>query len=304
MKKIFVQLLIAIIGANYCLAQEECTPLISFGTALDAKSQIEAARKNALSIVDPQVRYWRAKGDQHRNYFFKEANENMPYRLYVPQNWDGKSDLPLVMFLHGGWNDENSYVDANDRQLIKLAEKYGYLLVSPLGCHAAYGNNLLFPAVFGETEESSKIIAAGRNKMYSKEEQILSEKDIINVLELILAEYPIDKKNMFLTGHSMGAGGTWYLGAKYSNYWKGLAPMSGPFVLEHGYPWDSISNIPVFISEGSKSASKSSRLIYKYMSEKNYEVEYMEVNKGHGEMIPVVLPHVFLFMERVRNETK
>ena len=40
------------------------------------------------------------------------------------------------------------------------------------------------------------------------------------------------------------------------------------------------------------------------MSEKNYEVEYMEVNKGHGEMIPVVLPHVFLFMERVRNETK
>lgn len=71
MKKIFVQLLIAIIGANYCLAQEECTPLISFGTALDAKSQIEAARKNALSIVDPQVRYWRAKGDQHRNYFLK-----------------------------------------------------------------------------------------------------------------------------------------------------------------------------------------------------------------------------------------
>lgn len=99
--------------------------------------------------------------------------------------------------MHGGWNDENSYVDANDRQLIKLAEKYGYLLVSPLGCHAAYGNNLLLPAVFGETEESSKIIAAGRNKMYSKEEQILSEKDIINVLELILAEYPIDKKICF-----------------------------------------------------------------------------------------------------------
>ena len=304
MKKIFVQLVIAIIGINYSLAQEKHSSSISFGTALDAQAQIEASRKNAQALVATQDRHWRSKGDQHRNYFFYEANENMPYRLYVPQKWDGKSKLPLVMFLHGGWNDESSYVDANDRQLIKLAEKYGYLLVSPFGCHAAYGNNLLLPAVFGEKEESSKIVAAGRNKMHSKEEQILSEKDVINVLELILAEYPIDRKSMFLMGHSMGAGGTWYLGAKYSNYWKGLAPMSGPFVLEHGYPWSNLSNIPVFISEGSKSASKSSRLIYKYMSEKNYDVEYMEVNKGHGEMIPVVLPHVFLFMERIRSQTR
>ena len=35
----------------------------------------------------------------------------------------------------------------------------------------------------------------------------LSEQDVINVLELVLAEYPIDRDAMFLAGHSMGSGG-------------------------------------------------------------------------------------------------
>ena len=129
----------------------------------------------------------------------------------------------------------------------------------------------------------------------------MSEKDVINVLELVLAEYPVNRDALFLIGHSMGAGGTWYLGAKYAGYWKGLAPMSGPFVLEHGYPWDDIRNIPVFISEGSKAAGRSSRLIHQLMAERDFPVEYMEVNEGHSEMVPIVLPHVFLFMERIRQ---
>lgn len=45
MKKIFVQLVIAIIGINYSLAQEKHSSSISFGTALDAQAQIEASRK-------------------------------------------------------------------------------------------------------------------------------------------------------------------------------------------------------------------------------------------------------------------
>ena len=301
MKKLILSILITIGFFNHSFAKYNPIPQIAFGTMLDAEAQIKASQEMAKSLVDSTAKSWRQKGDQHRSYFFKEANEMMPYRVCVPQNWDGKKKLPLVMFLHGGWNDESSYLDANDKQLVKLADKYGYLLVSPLGCHAAYGNNLLLPAVFGEQKETAKIIADGRNKIHSKEAQILSEKDVINVLELVLAEYPVNRDALFLIGHSMGAGGTWYLGAKYAGYWKGLAPMSGPFVLEHGYPWDDIRNIPVFISEGSKAAGRSSRLIHQLMAERDFPVEYMEVNEGHSEMVPIVLPHVFLFMERIRQ---
>ena len=83
----------------------------------------------------------------------------------------------------------------------------------------------------------------------------LSEKDVINVLELVLNEYPVNRASMFLFGHSMGSGGTWYIGGKYADYWNGLAPMSGPFVQETGYPWDSARRMPIFVTEGTQAPS-------------------------------------------------
>ncbi len=58
------------------------------------------------------------------------------------------------MILHGAGSDENWYVDANDKQLIRLAEQHGYILVSPLGYTrmGAYGTPLRLPAVFGNPE--------------------------------------------------------------------------------------------------------------------------------------------------------
>ncbi|MCF0190059.1 MAG: hypothetical protein HUJ96_02230 [Marinilabiliaceae bacterium] len=282
------------------MAQEK----ISFGIDLNPKEQVEESRKIAMELIKKDSIIWRQKGDQHRSYFFKEANEELPYRICVPTNWDGISELPMLVFLHGGWNDENSYLDQNDKQLVRLADEYGFLLVSPLGCHGAYGNNLHLPAVFGEKEISAKIIKNGHNDAHSIQQQVASEKDVINVIELVLAEYPVDRDAMFLAGHSMGAGGTWYLGAKYHEYWAALAPLSGPFVLEDGYPWENLRNIPVFITEGTKAVGKASRLIYQYMSERELPVMFMEVNEGHGEMIPVVLPHVFMFLDDVRAKSK
>ena len=128
----------------------------------------------------------------------------MPYRLYVPTSWDGKSQLPLVMMLHGAGSDEKWYVDANDKQLIRLAEQHGYILVSPLGYTrmGAYGTPLRLPAVFGNPETAAKQRAA----VSAEQERTLelSEKDVINVLEIVLNEYPVDRSSMFLTGTFYG----------------------------------------------------------------------------------------------------
>lgn len=129
---------------------------IIFGTSLNAKQQIKESSHLAKTLMSFYSSQWRAKGDQLRTYFFAEANENMPYRVCVPDGWDGKSKLPLVMFLHGGWNTESSYLDANDKQLVRLANNHGILLVSPLGCHASYGNSLVLPAEFGYPAEAKK----------------------------------------------------------------------------------------------------------------------------------------------------
>jgi predicted esterase len=272
---------------------------IAFGTLLDAQAVMTAAQQLAKSLANPSSSQWQAKGDQHRKYRFAAANADEPYRLYVPTNWDGKTSLPLAMFLHGSGSDENSYVDSNNKQMLTLAQQHGYLLVAPLGDKGAYGNFLRLSSPFGKPDEAAKLIA--QITADSERTNELSEQDVINVLELVLAEYPIDRGAMFLFGHSMGSGGTWYIGGKYAGYWKGLAPMSGPFVQEKGYPWDDLRNTFIFVTEGTQTPSlDGSHALRDWLKTNGFKAEYKEVNADHGGMIPLVLPDVFDFFDRSR----
>jgi len=272
---------------------------ISFGTTLEAKTQIVSAQNLARSISNPDSAQWRAKGDQHRTYYFPDAKTNVRYRLYVPTTWDGNSKLPLVMFLHGAGNDESSYLDQNNGQMLKLAQEYGFLLVSPSGHTGAYGNFLRLSAPFGQPNEAAKLMAQVTAE--SELTNQLSEKDVINVLEIVLNEYPIDTSSMFLTGHSMGSGGTWYIGGKYSEYWKALAPMSGPFVQETGYLWENVRDIQILVTEGTQAPSlDSSRQLSKWLTDNGFKSEYKEVNADHGGMVALVLPDVFNFFSRYK----
>jgi predicted peptidase len=273
---------------------------IAFGTLLDASAVIASAQQIAKSAAKPGTTAWQAKGDQHRTYRFAEANTDEPYRLYVPTTWDGQAKLPLVMFLHGSGSTENTYVDADNKLMISLAQQQGFILVAPLGDQGAYGNFLRLSAPFGKPDEAAKLMAAVTTD--SERTNELSEKDVINVLELVLNEYPIDRGAVFLTGHSMGSGGTWYIGGKYATYWTGLAPMSGPFVQETGYPWESIKAIPLFVTEGTQAPSlDGSRTLRDWLTKNGFtKFEYKEVNADHGGMVHLVLPDVFDFFARSR----
>jgi poly(3-hydroxybutyrate) depolymerase len=278
--------------------------LIPFGTAIDPNTQMLESRQFAESVASPDGPQWRAKGDQRRTYRFPGTNAEIPYRLYVPTTWDGQSKLPLIMMLHGGGSNESQYLNQNNKQFLKLADEHGYLLVSPLGYSptGAYGTCLRLPAVFGQPEAAAKIRASLTPEREHTLE--LSEKDVINVLELVLNEYPVDRAAMFLTGHSMGSGGTWYLGAKYPEYWAALAPMSGPFVEEANYPWDRIRKMPIFMTEGTGATPSlaGSRQMRDWMKASDFKLEYLEVEANHPGMVPLVLPAVFDFFDRCRED--
>jgi poly(3-hydroxybutyrate) depolymerase len=290
----------------YGVSGAQTSSMVEYGCSIDAEEQIKESRALAKDIANPSDPGWRGKGDIHRKYHFPAADAEMPYRLYVPSYWDGKSSLPLVVFLHGAGSDENWYLDANDRQLIRLAEQHGYILLSPLG-HSrmgAYGTPLRLPAVFGMSEDAAKQRASVTPE---KEKSLqLSEKDIINTIEIVLNEYPVDRSSIFLAGHSMGSGGTWYLGAKYAQYFAAIAPMSGPFVDEKNYPWDNIRNMPVFMTEGTGAAPShaGSKAMFNWMKDRGFKIEYKEVDADHGRMIPLVLPSIFNFFDRNKAPKK
>ncbi|HXU63970.1 MAG TPA: hypothetical protein VN962_19865 [Polyangia bacterium] len=274
---------------------------ISFGTLLDAQAVVAAAQQLAKAAATPTSSQWQAKGDQHRTYRFAAAGATEPYRLYVPTNWDGKTSLPLAMFLHGSGADESTYVDQNNKQMLTLAQQHGYVLVAPLGDKGAYGNFLRLSSPFGQPDEAAKLMA----QVTAADERTneLSEQDVINVLELVLAEYPIDRASMFLFGHSMGSGGTWYIGGKYAGYWKGLAPMSGPFVQETGYPWNALTSTFIFVTEGTQAPSlDASRLLRDWLKTNGFKSQYKEVNADHPGMVPLVLPDIFDFFDASRTK--
>jgi predicted esterase len=277
---------------------------IAYGSGLDAEQQIHDSQELAKRLARPGTPQWHAKGDQHRTYNFPDAGMEMPYRLYVPTTWDGHSKLPLIVMLHGAGSDENRYLDGHNKQLLHLAEQHGYVLVSPLGYNrfGAYGTPLRLPAVFGQPEA---IFAKQRASVTPEAKRTLqlSEKDVINVLEIVLNEYPIDQNSIFLMGHSMGAGGTWYLGAKYSRLWRAIAPMSGPFVDEDNYPWYRIKQMPIMMSEGTLAlpSVKGSYRMRDWMIAHHFNLEYLEVDANHGGMVPLVLPAVFDFFDRCRG---
>jgi len=274
--------------------------LISFGTLLDPQAVMTQAQQLAQSLADPSALQWQATGDQHRSYYFADANTEEPYRLYVPTDWDGQSQLPLMMFLHGAGSNENTYVDQNNQQMLSLAQQHGFILVSPMGDQGAYGNFLRLTAPFGNEQGAAELMA----QVTPESERIneLSEQDVINVLELVLIEYPVDRDSMCLAGHSMGSGGTWYIGGKYAEYWNALAPMSGPFVQESGYPWDSVRSTAILVTEGTQTPSlDASRLLRDWLYENGFDAEYLEVNADHGGMVSLVLPDVFDFFSRSRT---
>jgi predicted esterase len=273
---------------------------ISFGTLLDAGAVVSSAAALAESLANPSAASWRKKGDQHRTYHFDDAKADEPFRLYVPTTWDGTSSLPLAMFLHGSGADENTYVDQSGAQMIDLAEEHGYILVSPLGDRGAYGNFLRLSAPFGDEAGAAELMAQVTTD--SERTNELSERDVINVLELVLHEYPVDPAARFLFGHSMGSGGTWYIGGKYASYWQGIAPMSGPFVQENGYPWEDVRRLSIFVTEGTQTPSvDASKLLADWLKKNGFKSEYEEVNADHGGMVSLVMPDVFDFFDRARQ---
>ena len=100
----------------------------------------ESALANVKAGKDP---FSGKTGDFKRHYFFEEAGEIMPYRVYVPSSYRGDRGYPLLIALHGNGLTENYFFDSLNGGLQKLAEERGYIVAAPLGYRVdgGYGYN-------------------------------------------------------------------------------------------------------------------------------------------------------------------
>jgi poly(3-hydroxybutyrate) depolymerase len=217
---------------------------------------------------------------QKRTYDFKEAGKEMEYALFVPSNYDKTKKTPLIIALHGLYGNPQNMM--RYKGLTDLAEKYGYIVAAPMGYNSTgwYGNNP--PNVKPKPENLFE----------------LSEKDVMNVLDIVRKEFNTDPDRTFLMGHSMGGGGTFHIAMKNPDLFAALGPIA-PAIFHPVSDLEKIKSIPIILIQGDKDNLVRVERIRPWadkMKELKMTYVYDEVEGGdHMNVAITEMPKIFEF---------
>jgi len=175
---------------------------------------------------------------ESRTYHFADTDEDMPYCVFVSSHVSESRPAPLIISLHGLGAGPQIMCNST---AVDLAEEGGYVLAAPMGCNEGgwYGSPVLRGpggrAEAGDTEPAASDGKChpgsggfGRGGGRSQPDNLaeLSERDVMNVLAMMRDEFNIDDDRIYLTGHSMGGAGTYFLGSKHADIWAAIAPVA------------------------------------------------------------------------------
>lgn len=162
-------------------------------------------------------------GDLKLSYAMPEAKgERIPYRVYLPKGWRPHGHWPLVVLLHGYAGTADTTFNDAGGLLQTLADKHGFVLVSPNGYNgmADYGANLPLPSALSRLGKPLTMSPEAESK--------LAEQDVLHVLKRTIRDYHIDQRRIFLMGNSMGMTGVLHFAATMPRRWCGISPSDGP----------------------------------------------------------------------------
>jgi predicted esterase len=271
---------------------------------------------------------------QIRTHHFAETNEDIPYALFVSSKVKKNTKAPLIVTLHGIGGTHTTMMRPN---AIDLAEAGGYILLAPMGYNPRgwygapppQGRRGTPPAATGgsargSAPEGPAANAASPNAVAAAPPQgrrgalpagllsdpndppnlrELSEKETLDVIDLVRKEFKVDDDRTYLMGHSMGGAGTLYLAIKSPQRWAAVAALAPaafavdreglgripkmPVMLVHG---DMDTVVPVSVGRAWAEAMKSVPM---------KEYQYIEVPGGdHGTVIGSHQAEIFAFFAR------
>jgi len=269
-------------------------------------------------------------GDLHRSYYFDDAKETIPYRLYVPRSYDGTKPYPLIVVLHGSSTTADDVIEVPG--LEAMAEARNVILLAPQGYNAFGGYGDIYPVVVTReaAAQADALRAASmpganapKGMTRPKAEQgpaapddyadlplssltdphvsRLSEKDTMNVLAFVRKDYAIDSSRIYLMGNSMGGGGVAYLAVRYPEIWAAIAPSGGPFAA-WSYPYFRLRDyhIAALFVHGDldeHSHWKWSKAIVDQAKKEGVDADLLVVKGGnHVQAWRMVLPQTFDFL--------
>jgi pimeloyl-ACP methyl ester carboxylesterase len=230
------------------------------------------ANKKTLEASFPAAR-WLAEVEAVRNAgagFYGKAKTGqfwltlnaLPVRLLAPAAAKAGQPLPLVIALHGAGGSENMFFETYGAGAIaRLCEQRGWLLLSPRG-----------------TGMKAERVA-----------------ELIDAMDKL---YPVDRRRVFLVGHSMGGGQTAAAANLAPEKFAGVAVLGGGGAVRNAT--EAFQKLPFFIGVGTEDfAMRNAKALHEALQKAavkhiNYRA-YADIE--HLTIVQVALPEVFTFFD-------
>jgi pimeloyl-ACP methyl ester carboxylesterase len=148
-----------------------------------------------------------ASGPQILTFFSSVDDTEQPYCIYIPKNFDEEKEYPLVVMLHG----------AGSNHRMAMRRVFGK---SNIDGETDVEGSQYFP----EFKDVDMIVASPYARGTAGYQDFI-ERDVLEMLADVKKRFAIDENRIYLTGLSMGGGGTLWIGWNYPDIWAAIAPV-------------------------------------------------------------------------------
>lgn len=149
------------------------------------------------------------RGFLWRGYRSRYAQLHQMYSVYVPDDYDPKIPMPLIVTLHGGSSNHNVWLAINLGNNISVADYWD-----------SYRNEY-------RAKRHPKAIVVAPNGLGQVRWRWAGEQDVLDVIDDVRANYNINPDKVFITGLSNGAIGAYTIGLKHSSRFAAVLPVAG-----------------------------------------------------------------------------
>ncbi|MBE6542122.1 MAG: phospholipase [Ruminococcaceae bacterium] len=209
---------------------------------------------------------------------YESDGYKLPYRLYIPQDYDCGEKYPVMLFLHGAGergSDNENQINFHFQQFFDDPESpvYDAIVIAP----QCPSNSQWVLTPWAEGNYSTENVPESREL-----------ESVCAILDEIKDYCNVDEDRIYVTGLSMGGFGTWDLLMRHGARFAAGMPICGG-----GDPSYAklLSRIPIRTFHGSDDnvvPVKGTRLMYAAIKREGGEnIEYTEFDGcGHGSWVP------------------
>ena len=198
---------------------------------------------------------------------------SMPYRLYIPKNYDCGEMYPVLIFLHGAGERGN-----DNKKNVAVA--IPHVFDDPES--PARRSIIIVPQC---PEDRQWVYTPWEHGCYSVAGVVESREceAVLEILDNVKAAYNVDTSRIYITGISMGGFGTWDLMARHSKLFAAGMPVCGggdPAMAK------ALATIPIRTFHGDLDTAvptEGTREMYAAVKAAGGKIKYTEFeDMGHG----------------------